>query len=69
MEMRVPGHILHDAGYGELVQVVAMDHPADGVLVTEILAGHGFGQDHGMRFGQGVLGIALQERDGEDIED
>ena len=69
MEVGSPRHVPHDARHGELVEVVPRDHLPDGVFVSEVLAGHGLGQHHGMRFDQGGPGVALYERDGEDVED
>ena len=34
---------------------------ADGIVLTEIAAGHALGQDHGVDLSQGGLGIPLEE--------
>ena len=68
MKVRVPGHVLHDAGHSELVEVVSRNHLSDRVLVPEVLVSHGLGQHHGTWFGQGRLRVSLDERYGKNVK-
>ena len=69
VDVAVRGHVLEDAGDGEVVLAVDGDGLAKGIVTPEILLHHGLTDDDGEGDVERRLGVAAKERHVEDVED